>query len=95
MIMKKQDFEGKYGITIAEAVVAIGVCERKVRGLIAEGKIPHYRIGRSVRIPWPELKEWLRNGGTEGEAVRIDDILKPMIANIEAKHIQRNNGGKI
>ena len=64
--MKKQDFEGKYGITIAEAVVAIGVCERKVRGLIAEGKIPHYRIGRSVRIPWPELKIWLRNGGTEG-----------------------------
>ena len=64
--MKNQEFEGKYGITIAEAVVAIGVCERKVRGLIAEGKIPHYRIGRSVRIPWPELKTWLRNGGTEG-----------------------------
>ena len=64
--MKNKDFEGKYGITIAEAVVAIGVCERKVRGLIAEGKIPHYRIGRSVRIPWPELKTWLRNGGTEG-----------------------------
>ena len=64
--MKKQDFEGKYGITIAEAVVAIGVCERKVRGLIAEGKIPHYRIGRSVRIPWPALKQWLENGGTDG-----------------------------
>jgi excisionase family DNA binding protein len=64
--MEKQEFEGKYGITIAEAVVAIGVCERKVRGLIAEGKIPHYRIGRSVRIPWPDLKAWLRSGGTEG-----------------------------
>ncbi|MBT6268881.1 MAG: excisionase family DNA-binding protein [Phycisphaerae bacterium] len=64
--MENQDFEGKYGITIAEAVVVIGVCERKVRGLIADGKIPHYRIGCSVRIPWPELKTWLRNGGTEG-----------------------------
>ena len=93
--MKKQDIEGGQCITVAEAVRYLGICERKVRGLIAEGKIPHYRIGRSVRIPWPELKEWLRNGGTEGEAVRIDDILKPMVANIEAKHIQRNNGGKI
>ena len=64
--MNNQEFEGKYGITIAEAVVAIGVCERKVRGLIAEGEIPHYRIGRSVRIPLDELKTWLRNGGTEG-----------------------------
>ena len=91
--MEKQDFEGKYGITIAEAVVAIGVCERKVRGLIAEGEIPHYRIGRSVRIPLDELKTWLRNGGTEA-VPNIDDILKPMAADIEAKHIQRNNGSK-
>jgi excisionase family DNA binding protein len=65
MIMKNEIGE-KYGLTVEEAAKKIGVCERKVRGLIAEGKIPHYRIGRSVRIPWPALKQWLENGGTDG-----------------------------
>ena len=59
-------FEGKYGLTVAEAVQAIGVCERKVRALIADDKIQHYRIDRSVRIPWPALQEWLLKGGTNG-----------------------------
>jgi len=64
--MEKQDIEGGQCITVAEAVRYLGICERKVRGLIAEGKMPYFRIGRSVRIPLDELKTWLRNGGTEG-----------------------------
>ena len=56
----------KYGLTVIEAVKVLGVCERKVRGLIAEGKLPHFRVGRSVRIPWQPLKEWMDQGGTEG-----------------------------
>ena len=56
----------KYGLTVNEAVQVLGVCERKVRGLIAEGKLPHFRVGRSVRIPWIPLKEWMDQGGTEG-----------------------------
>ena len=64
--MTVQEFECKYGLSVNETVKVIGVCERKIRGLIAEGKIPHYRIGRSVRIPWPALKQWLENGGTKG-----------------------------
>ena len=62
---KSQD---KYGLTVSEAVKVLGVCERKVRGLIAEGKLPHFRVGRSVRIPWQPLKEWMDNGGTKGGA---------------------------
>ena len=58
--------DGRYALTVAEAAKVIAVCERKVRGLIVEGKIPHFRIGRSVRIPWLPLKEWMDNGGTEG-----------------------------
>jgi len=62
---KSQD---KYGLTVFEAVKVLGVCERKVRGLIADGKLPHFRVGRSVRIPWQPLKEWMDNGGTKGGA---------------------------
>ncbi len=61
-------FQEKYGLTVIEAMVVLGVCERKVRGLIAEGKLPHFRVGRSVRIPWQPLKEWMDNGGTKGGA---------------------------
>ena len=60
------ELDSKYSLTVAEAAKVIAVCERKVRGLIAEGKIPHFRIGRSVRIPWRLLKEWIDNGGTQG-----------------------------
>ena len=60
---KSQD---KYGLTVNEAVQVLGVCERKVRGLIADGELPHFRVGRSVRIPWIPLKEWMDQGGTEG-----------------------------
>jgi excisionase family DNA binding protein len=56
----------KYGLTVSEAVKVLGVCERKVRGLIADGELPHFRVGRSVRIPWIPLKEWMDNGGTQG-----------------------------
>ena len=55
----------KYGLTVIEATVVLGVCERKVRGLIAEGELPYFRVGRSVRIPWTSLKEWMDNGGTK------------------------------
>jgi excisionase family DNA binding protein len=56
----------KYGLTVKEVVHVLGVCERKVRGLIAEGKLPYFRVGRSVRIPWQPLKEWMDSGGTGG-----------------------------
>ena len=49
----------KYGLTVQDVVQILGICERKVRGLIAEDEIPYFRIGRSVRISWPELQEWI------------------------------------
>ena len=64
--MTDSNYLEKYGLTVNEAVQVLGVCERKVRGLIAEGKLPHFRVGRSVRIPWQPLKEWMDQGGTEG-----------------------------
>ena len=66
--MTNTNYQDKYGLTVSEAVKVLGVCERKVRGLIAEGKLPHFRVGRSVRIPWQPLKEWMDSGGTAGGA---------------------------
>ena len=53
-------------ISVNEAVKVLGICERKVRELIAQDEIPHFRVGRAVRIPWQPLKEWMDNGGTAG-----------------------------
>ncbi len=65
--MQLSNFHDKYGLTVPEAVKTLGICERKVRELIANNEIPHFRVGRSVRIPWQPLKEWMDNGGTGGD----------------------------
>jgi excisionase family DNA binding protein len=65
--MQLSNFQDKYGLTVQEAVKTLGICERKVRELIANNEIPHFRVGRSVRIPWQPLKEWMDNGGTGGD----------------------------
>jgi excisionase family DNA binding protein len=62
--MQLSNFQDKYGLTVNEAVKVMGICERKVRELIKENEIPHFRVGRAVRIPWKPLKEWMDNGGT-------------------------------
>jgi len=64
--MLDSNYQDKYGLTVSETMKVLGVCERKVRGLIAEGELPHFRVGRSVRIPWLPLKEWMDKGGTHG-----------------------------
>jgi excisionase family DNA binding protein len=65
--MELSSFQDKYGLTVNEAVQVMGICERKVRELIKENEIPHFRVGRAVRIPWKPLKEWMDNGGTGGD----------------------------
>ena len=65
--MELSSFQDKYGLTVNEAVKVMGICERKVRELIKENEIPHFRVGRAVRIPWKPLKEWMDNGGTGGD----------------------------
>ena len=62
--MQLSNSQDKYGLTVQEAVKALGICERKVRELIAQDEIPYFRVGRAVRIPWPSLKAWMDNGGT-------------------------------
>ena len=37
-------------LSTSEAAVVLGVSERRVRGLIAEGKLPAHRLGRDYAI---------------------------------------------
>tara|TARA_R110002051_G_scaffold72650_2_gene131295 strand:+ start:214 stop:507 length:294 start_codon:yes stop_codon:yes gene_type:complete len=64
MTTKKTKEIEKYGLTVKEAVEVMGVCERMVRKLIAEDRMPYFMVGSAVRIPRQLLKEWMDNGGT-------------------------------
>ena len=44
--MQTSNFQDKYGLTVNEAVKTLGICERKVRELIANNEIPHFRVGQ-------------------------------------------------
>ena len=57
-----QKIQDKYGLTVQEVVQVLGISERKVRELIAQDEIPHFRVGRAVRIPRQPLKAWMDNG---------------------------------
>jgi excisionase family DNA binding protein len=62
--MSKTKEMEKYGLTVKEAVKVMGVCERMVRKLIAEDRMPYFMVGSAVRIPRQLLKDWMDNGGT-------------------------------
>ena len=52
----------------AEAALACGISPRKLWALTADRRsgIPHFRLGRSVRYPVRELRNWLAAQAGEG-----------------------------
>ena len=52
-----------------EAALQLGIGERKLWELTQCGKIPHFRVGRSVRYPVASLIEWAHEQ-TQREAQR-------------------------
>ncbi|MDA1161710.1 MAG: excisionase family DNA-binding protein [Planctomycetota bacterium] len=46
-------------VTYREAAKSLGVCERAVWQLVKDGELRAVRIGRSVRIPVQELKQFV------------------------------------
>lgn len=46
-------------VTVKEVASRLAMTERYVRRLIAEGQLPAYKIGRSVRVPEDGLVEFL------------------------------------
>lgn len=52
-------------MSVAEAARFVSLSERTIRRLIDEGKVPHIRIGASIRIPIRWREQLLR--ATKGE----------------------------
>ena len=52
----------------AEAALACGISPRKLWALTADRRsgIPHFRLGRSVRYPVRELRDWLAAQSEKG-----------------------------
>jgi excisionase family DNA binding protein len=46
-------------LRIPEAAVTLGISRSRCYELVGAGKLPHVRIGGSVRIPVDELKRWI------------------------------------
>jgi excisionase family DNA binding protein len=46
-------------LTPKRAATALSISERKLWSLTASGEIPHVRIGRCVRYPVEELRNWI------------------------------------
>lgn len=51
-------------ISLAEAGIRVGLCERTVRRAIAAGELPGYKFGKAVRVRLDELDAW-----TESKAI--------------------------
>ena len=63
----------------AEAAVALGISERKLRELLPE--LPHLRRGGVVLVPVDSLREWLRaEAVVEGNKADViaDEVLKAL-----------------
>jgi len=46
-------------LTPREAAKALAISPRKLWAMTASGEIPHVRIGRCVRYPVDDLREWI------------------------------------
>jgi len=51
-------------LTLEEAAALLRVTSRTVRRLVGAGRIPHARVGRSLRFLRSQLLIWLGAGGT-------------------------------
>lgn len=49
----------KLTLSVSEAAKLLGVGRNHLYTLINEGKIPHVRFGRLIKIPRTELEDWL------------------------------------
>ena len=48
-------------LTVAEAQETLSLGRTKVYELLAAGRVPCVRLGRSIRIPMAALKQWIED----------------------------------
>ena len=49
-------------LDMREAAAWLRVSERTVADLVASGELPHFRVGRQIRINFDELRRWAKEG---------------------------------
>ncbi len=52
-------------LTVFEVAELLNVTSDQIYRLVKENRIPHLRVGRYIRIPWPEAAESLKVGASE------------------------------
>jgi hypothetical protein len=68
-------------LTIAKVAAMFGRKPRTVRGWIADGLLPHLKIGRSVFVPADALAEMVANAATRAERKPAKtDVAKATVA---------------
>ena len=55
-------------LTPRQAAEALAISQRKLWSMTASGEIPHVRIGRSVRYPVDDLRDWIDQQKKGGDA---------------------------
>ena len=55
-------------LTVPEAAAQLSLGRSKFLELLYSGKIPHFRIGRAVRVPARALDEWVERQQAEAQS---------------------------
>ena len=70
------DLQGRLALRIPEAAQVLGICENTLRQILPE--LPHFHIGKSVRLPVEPLREWVRKRA-EAEKNRVDEVVEDVL----------------
>lgn len=78
------DLEPSMLLRAEEAARMLGLGRSKVFQMLAAGELPVVRIGRSVRIPRDELREWIKAKAQEDARLHRDHWREVFAARKEA-----------
>jgi len=53
-------------ITVQEAAVLLGLAVQRIRYEVFLGRIPHIKLGRSVRFTKDQLETWIKSNSKDG-----------------------------
>lgn len=53
-------------LTVPETASALGLGRNTVYDLIRAGRLPHLRVGRTIRVPQAALSEWITSNTQKG-----------------------------
>lgn len=87
-----EDIRGRATISVREAVEVTGFGRDQVYAAIRRGQFPALRLGRSIRVPVPQLLTWLGypSDSSEGETATASPTAPNALATLakgtESRH---------